>query len=50
MEGGASGFMHSSMSLVDGCVFAREVRHRLCVKPGVKVLEWEEGESEREKT
>ena len=41
--------MHGSMSLVDGCVFAREVGDSLCVKPDVKMLEWEEGKSKGEK-
>ena len=45
MERGAGGFVHGSMSLVDGSVFARKVGNGLYVEPGVKVLEWEEGKN-----
>ena len=45
VEGGAGGFARGSVFLVDGSVFARKVGNGLYVKSGVKVLEWEEGES-----
>ena len=41
--------MHGSMFLVDSSVLARKVGNGLCVEPGVKVLEWEEGKSVGEK-